>query len=259
MDLKGWDYTGRNIGPELHKQFKIMVDCLSDSSFVHGLPWGTDLQEKLAKRMGMSSSGAVRTVKKMCDNFGFFISDSLTSKEDHIPKDFLSQRGKIIYQTATLELEVMAKTDMDSNIKKRVLEKIKVLYEEAYCDALLYYHFDNPDGTYFYPLKATIKALLKYKQLDKWEWYLLNTFVRHNDNEAEELALEKAISKYRAGAYSFSMTNVIEKPKGHQYTPQYFEYAGLLYLSQRPEWFVYNSKTHAEIKEKALSMDYKNI
>ena len=36
MDLRGWDYTGRNIGPDLHRQFRIMIDCLSDSSFVLG-------------------------------------------------------------------------------------------------------------------------------------------------------------------------------------------------------------------------------
>lgn len=29
MDLRGWDYTGRNIGPELHNQFRIMAECLA--------------------------------------------------------------------------------------------------------------------------------------------------------------------------------------------------------------------------------------
>ena len=80
MKLRGWDYTGRNIGPELHKQFKIMVDCLSDASFVLEQTWGNPLQEKLAKKIGVSSSGAVRTVKKMCDNFGFFLPNSISSK-----------------------------------------------------------------------------------------------------------------------------------------------------------------------------------
>ena len=40
MDLRGWDYTGRNIGPDLHRQFRIMIDCLSDSSFTHHFYWG---------------------------------------------------------------------------------------------------------------------------------------------------------------------------------------------------------------------------
>lgn len=92
--------------------------------------------------------------------------------------------------------------------------------------------------------------------MDKWEWYLLNTFVRHNDDAKEEALLEEYINKYRKGLYMFSMNNVVEKPKGHQYTPQYFEFAGLLHVVQRPEWSISNSERYTKLKEEVLSDTY---
>ena len=259
MELRGWDYTGRNIGTDLHRQLKIMVDCLSDMSFVGSLAWGTTLQEKLAKEIGVSSSGAVRTVKKMCDNFGIFLPSALSSRETISPDRLLSQRGKIIYQAATLEMQIVSSDGLSKNIKQKALEEVKHLYEEAYCEALLYYHFENPDGTYFYPLRATIKALRKYKSLDKWEWYLLNTFIRHNDDSEEEAVLDSHIELYRKGLYTFTMENVTEKPKGHQYIPQYFEFAGLVNIVQRPNWRATDNQNHLEIKDQALTIIYENI
>ena len=259
MKLRGWDYTGRNIGPELHKQFKIMVDCLSDASFVLEQTWGNPLQEKLAKKIGVSSSGAVRTVKKMCDNFGFFLPNSISSKEAINSSKILSKRGAIVYQAATLEMQITNSFEFDENTKNKALLEVKSLYEEAYCDALIYYHFKNSDGTYFYPLSATIKALRKYKKLDKWEWYLLNTLIRHNNNSNEEEMLDKCIKEYRDGKCSFSMKDVIEKPKGHQYTPQYFEFAGLIHIVQGSNWSVSDSEKHIDIKNMAINNKYENI
>ena len=33
MDLRGWDYTGRNIGPDLHRQFRIMIIRLGETEY----------------------------------------------------------------------------------------------------------------------------------------------------------------------------------------------------------------------------------
>ena len=55
------------------------------------------------------------------------------------------------------------------------------------------------------------------------------------------------------------MENVIEKPKGHQYTPQYFEFAGLVHVVQRPEWSITDSDNHSQIKDKVLLIEYKNV
>ena len=51
MELRGLDYTGRNIGPEFHKQFRIMVEALSDPGFVGARTWGNSLQDSLTTRM----------------------------------------------------------------------------------------------------------------------------------------------------------------------------------------------------------------
>ena len=65
MQLRGWDYTGRNIGYELHAQYKKMVEALSSPQFVNHRTWGTAIQDDLAKKIGCASSGAIRTIKKM--------------------------------------------------------------------------------------------------------------------------------------------------------------------------------------------------
>ena len=52
------------------------------------------------------------------------------------------------------------------------------------------------------------------------------------------------------------MRNVIEKPKGHQYIPQYFEFAGLLHVIQRPEWSISDSGRHTEVISEVLEADF---
>lgn len=252
MQLRGWDYTGRNIGPELHRQFKIITDCLSDPHFVGESDWGKPVQEKLAMQIA-ASSGTVRTVKKICDDFGFIAPRALEARKKIDCDGLLTDRGKLVYHAATLELQVQSNAGLDASTKKAAIAEIKKLYEEAYCDALTTYHFTNADGSKFYPLRATLRALKKYQRLDKWEWYLLNTYVRHNDDAEEEAVLDEYINNYRAGLYSFTMQDVVEKPKGHQYTPQYFEFAGLLHVIQRPLWFICDSDRYNEIKEEVLS------
>ena len=70
MELKGWDYTGRNIGPEFHRQFRMIIYYLMLPDFVRERKWGNVLQEELATKIGMSSAGVVRTVKKVSENLG---------------------------------------------------------------------------------------------------------------------------------------------------------------------------------------------
>lgn len=258
MDLRGWDYTGRNIGPEFHRQFRLMIYYLQISEFVKHRKWGNTLQEELVPKMGMSSAGAVRTVKKVSENLGLIRRECFSSRGDLIADKLLTDRGLLIYNAATLENQVVADPSIDEDTKQKVELQIKTLYEEAYCDALMNYYFTNSDGTHLCPLRATLKALQKYSKLDKWEWYMLNTFIRHDDNVDEEAALNESILKYREGAYTFTMKNVIEKPKGHQYTPQHFEFAGLLHVVQRPIWFMTSSNRHDDIKKKVLSDSYLN-
>ena len=256
MDLRGWDYTGRNIGPDLHRQFRIMIDCLSDASFTDHSSWGNGIQDRLAEQMQISSSGAVRTVKRVCVNFGFLNEDSFSSRNEMDIQNLLTDRGKLVYQAAKLEEQVGFADNYEDDVKEKIYAEIKKLYEEAYCDALRFYYFKNSDGSKLHPLRATLRALNKYGRMDKWEWYLLNTCIRHDDCDVEEAALDDYITRYRNGEYDFTMRNVIEKPKGHQYIPQYFEFAGLLHVIQRPEWSISDSGRHTEVKSEVLEADF---
>ena len=252
MQLRGGEYTGRNISAEWHEQFKIMTDCLTDTEFVCEAGWGNSIQDKLADKISASSSGIVRTLKKMCENFGFYAPHALEARKQIDCNGLLTERGKLAYHAATLEMQVRANSGLTDSVKRAAIAEINKIYEEVYCEALKEYRFTNADGSYFYPLRATLRALEKYGQMDKWEWYLLNTFVRHNDDAAEESLLEEHISKYRNGEYAFSMQNVTENPKGHQYTPQYFEFAGLLNIARRPLWTIANSEKNADLKREVL-------
>lgn len=256
MDLKGWDYTGRNIGPDFHKQFRLMVDALSDPGFVGARTWGNSLQDSLAQKMGMSSSGAVRTVKRICENFGLIERSAFSAREIPNKDTILTERGKIVYTTATLEHRVQTDPNMPDSVIEQAEKEIKVLYEESYCDALAHYFYTYSDGTHLCPLRATLKALKKYGRLDKWEWYMLNTFVLHDDNAEEEAKLDAAIKSYRKREFELTMANVVAKPKGHQYIPQYFEYAGLVRVTLRPDWYICDSDRHQDIKDTVLGDNF---
>lgn len=252
MDLRGWDYTGRNIGPDFHRQICMMFNCLSDSAFVKNRTWGGEIQEALKTEVHVASSGVIRTLKKLCDDFGFFNEEAFASTIDS--QNILTERGKTVHSAAIIEMQIDDNTSSFSDSQREEARiEIKRLYEEVYCEVFLRYRYKNVDGSFFFPLRATLRALKKYRIMDKWEWYLLNTCVRHNDDPQEEAELDRLISQYKNHLLSFTMGNVTEKPKGHQYIPQYFEYAGLVSLVQRPEWSISTSSQHQEIQDLALS------
>lgn len=260
MNLHGWDYTGRNISTDFHFQFRVMVKFLSDSSFVNHRTWGTQLQTALADQMGMSSPGQVRTVKKVCENFGLIRRSEFNSRTEPTAANLLTERGKLIYFAADLEYKISHSDDLSEDKKEKAENEIKKLYEEAYCDALKNYYYSNSDGTHLCPLRATLRALQRYEKLDKWEWYLMNTLISHDDNAKEEKELDEKITLYRDGKLELSMSNVKEKPKGHQYIPQYFEFAGLAHVIQRPEWTISKTDKHEDIKKEVMCNDFlKNL
>ena len=102
MNLRGWDYTGRNIAPELHHQFRMMCQLLAYDSFVNHQTWGNPLQEQLAKQMGASSAGAIRTIKKMFVNFGFLDTKVINSRTELYGQPFLTKRGEVLLNVVTI-------------------------------------------------------------------------------------------------------------------------------------------------------------
>lgn len=255
MDLRGWDYTGRNIAPELHRQYRKMCQLLAFDTFVNHQKWGNPLQEQLAKQIG-TSSGVIRTIKKMFVDFGFFNTDVINNHTELYGQKFLTKRGEVLFNVTKLEEQLQESSGYDEKTKEIIYKQIKNLYEEIYCEALIHSYKKNNDGTYFSPLRATLLTLSRYTKMDKWEWYLMNTFIRHDDNIEEQKNLDEAIQAYRQSVLSFSMENVVEKPKGHQYTPQHYDFAGLVSLVQKPSWNIKSSERHMDIKALVLSKDY---
>lgn len=137
MKLRGWDYTGRNVGYDLHIQFKKMIDALLNPAFVNHRTWGASIQDDVAKAIGVSSSGAVRTIKKMCVMLGFINADALTQHEEIGEKTILTKCGEALYAITKLEQQILSDTNLDAKKVEAAKKEIKKLYEELYCEALM--------------------------------------------------------------------------------------------------------------------------
>jgi len=252
MQLAGWDYVGRNIDESLHTQFRMIVECLSDASFVKGRVWSSrDLQEDLAQKLG-NSDGQIRTLKRVFEDLGLVKKGSLNRTNVLERSKFMSSIGEKVYYASCLEKEL--NKIPDKNKKESARNHIKGLYEEGYCIAMANYFYESPDKCMrLHPLRATLKALQKYGSMDKWEWYLLNTDIREDDNTNQENLLNQHIKEYRNGVLTFSMKDVIRKPKGHQYLPQFLQFAGLVNLQNGRYWRISDNGRRADFKSMILS------
>lgn len=252
MRLAGWDYVGRNIDDSLHFQFRVIIDCLSDSNFVNGRSWGKEIQEELAARLG-TSPGQIRTIKRVCEDLGLINKGSLNGTKIPSHNSIITKAGDIVHKAN--KLEQICEGIVDVRKREKALRHIKGLYEEGYVMALVNYYYTFPANppAHLHPLRATLKALNKYRSLDKWEWYLLNTVIRADDNPDMEDLLDQHITEYRRGDLQLSMSDVIEKPKGHQYLPQFFQYADLVNLQNGRNWRMSDNLKHQDIKARVLS------
>jgi hypothetical protein len=255
MRLTGWDYVGRNIDDSLHRQFRIIVDCLSDPTFVKKRSWGHEIQVDLAKKLG-TSPGQIRTIKRICEDLGLFKKGSLNRTDIPSHSSIMTEAGAIVHRANNLEQ--LCKNIDDNKKRDEALNHIKGLYEEGYVMALVHYYYKFPTNppTRLHPLRATLKAFRKYGSLDKWEWYLLNTDILADDNPEMEASLEQHITAYRRGELTFTMANVVEKPKGHQYLPQFFQYAGLVNLLTGRNWRISDNDKHQDVKKRVLSENF---
>ena len=255
MDLFGWDYVGRNIDDTLHQQFRVIVDCLSDPAFVAGRNWSNrTLQIDIAKKLGITD-GQVRTCKRVFEDLRLIKRGSLGRT---VPTRtlFMTEVGERVYQASCLEQKLCEISDEQKRIAAH--KHIKGLYEEGYAMAMAYYYFDfgGTPPKRLHPLRATLRALSRYGSLDKWEWYLLNTDIREDDNTTMETLLDKHIKAYRNGELTFSMNNIKSKPKAHQYLPQFFYYAGLVNLQNGIHWRISDNGKYKEFKSEVMSDDF---
>lgn len=108
-----------------------------------------------------------------------------------------------------------------------LIKEIKSIYQLYYQKVLTSYCYNN-DGDLLHPLRATLKALRKYGHLNYWEWYLMNTIIRNDDDANEEAEFDRLITEYRTGKLHFKDTDIIENQLSHSYVLGNFEYAGLV-------------------------------
>lgn len=250
--LHGWDYVGRNLSNDFHDQFIEFCEILLSPSFGLGQKWGNELQEKMTQKMHLNSSGVVRTIKRLYSVFGFIKPDVLRNNPICGGDSFLTERGKLVLELSKLDLGLRRNRLLGDDERKAALKHSHSLFEEVYCDVFKEMRIENNDGSSFSPLLATLRALKRYGKLDKWEWYLMNTFVRHDADPEEEENLDRYIRQYRAGGLVFSMKNVETNQKGHQYTPQHFDFAGLVLLTNSKDWEIVDSGRHLDIKDALL-------
>ncbi|ASA24930.1 hypothetical protein [Paenibacillus donghaensis] len=229
MELKGWDNLGRNLDDTLHHQFKGLMEFLADPILVNGRTWNNSLQIDVAAAIGVKSPGQVRTIKSILEKMGIIKINSLNMRIIPTSNSVITPLGEVLLALVSIEERIGEIAAENHQIRK----SIETMYESFYVKALIQYHF--PDGarksdsrTPFHPLHATIKALHKYHSLDKWEWYLLNTFILENENPTQEQQFDNAINQYRAHTVTFSKADITENEKGHQYFPQYLGLSGLV-------------------------------
>ncbi|NTZ20986.1 hypothetical protein EXW96_26735 [Paenibacillus sp. JMULE4] len=244
MDLKGWDYQGRNIDTKLLNQFKGLADFISNEKLVNNRTWGKELQNDIADAIGISGenrSGAVRTIKSVLEHLGFINYNSLSERKIPTFESVISPLGQDLLTLISVENDLNSLEEDDPKGQA----EIKALYQDFYARSLLEFYFPfgvrkkEPAGKNkpLHPLRATIKALKKFGYLNKWEWYLLNTIIDEDDNLEKETELENAIKDYRDGIVNYSMQSIKLNPKGHQYFPQYLGLSGLVSFKKKGrEW-----------------------
>lgn len=222
MKLSGWKYEGRKISDKLHEQMLGIMEILNDEKQVAGKNWPA-LQKDISSRLGIAT-GQVRTIKRMMEEFGILKKGALNANKVPNAKEIYAENGRTLVELLETE-KLMRENHVAGNAE--LMKEIKSIYKLYYQQVLVNY-FYNDGGKILHPLRATLKALKKYGQLNYWEWYLLNTVIRSDDNGKEEAELDKLIKEHRSGQLRFKNGDIIENMLSHSYVLGNFEYAGFV-------------------------------
>lgn len=222
MKLSGWKYEGRKISDKLHEQMLGIMEILNDEKQVAGKNWPA-LQKDISSRLGIAT-GQVRTIKRMMEEFGILKKGALNANKVPNAKEIYAENGRTLVELLETE-KLMRENHAAGNAE--LMKEIKSIYKLYYQQVLVNY-FYNDGGKILHPLRATLKALKKYGQLNYWEWYLLNTVIRSGDNGKEEAELDKLIKEHRSGQLRFKHGDIIENMLSHSYVLGNFEYVGFV-------------------------------
>ncbi|WP_033154897.1 hypothetical protein [Pseudobutyrivibrio ruminis] len=222
MYLRGWKYEGRKIADKLHEQILGIVEILNDPQKVGDKTWPA-LQKYISDELGIAT-GQVRTIKRMMEEFDIVKKGSLNANEVPTAESIYTENGKTLLELIATE-KLMRENPTKDNVE--LMQEIRSIYQLYYQKVLLAYSY-NDEGQILHPLKATLKMINRYRYLNYWEWYLLNTIVHNDDNEQEEQEFDRFLNDYRTGNIRFKDSDIIENQLSHSYVLGNFEYAGLI-------------------------------
>lgn len=222
MYLNGWKYEGRKIADKLHEQMLEIIEILNDPARVSGRTW-TPLQKYISNELGVAP-GQVRTIKRMMEGFGIVKKGILNATTVPSSEIIYTEQGHTLVELLATE-KIMRDNPSSDNVE--LIKEIKSIYQLYYQKVLTSYYYNDSENI-LHPLRATLKALNKFGSLNYWEWYLLNTIIRIDDNETQEAELERLINEYRSGVLRFTDSDIIENKLSHSYVLGNFEYAGLV-------------------------------
>lgn len=221
MKLYGWKYEGRKIADKLHEQILSIVEILNNPSTVGTKDW-PELQKYISVELGIAT-GQVRTIKRMMEEFDIIRRGSLG--KNIIPDcTIFSENGKILIELIGAE-QLMRENMTSDNLE--TIQDIREIYRLYYQKVLTAYSYNN-QGELLHPLRATLKALKRFDFLNYWEWYILNTVIRNDDDKNEEEKLRQLIEDYRSKKITFSDSDLVENQLSHSYVLGNFEYTGLV-------------------------------
>ncbi len=220
MKLMGWNYEGRKISEKLHQQILEITGILNDSEQSGRRSWGS-LQRYMAEELG-TKPGQIRTIKRMMEEFGILKKGVLKSSEIPDREQIYTKNGRLLLGLLETE-QLMGQKPTEAHLEQ--IQELREIYRLYYQKELISYTCEKG---MLHPLKATLKALKAYGYLDYWEWYLLNTIIRRDDDLQQETELFRLIDEYRAGKLSFQDGDVVANKLSHIYVSGNFAYAGFL-------------------------------
>ncbi|GGM40499.1 hypothetical protein GCM10011351_28330 [Paraliobacillus quinghaiensis] len=253
MELKGWENKGRNLGGPLQKQFYKMISLLKDPAFVSGRNWA-ELKQDLASEIQTSTSqlGTILTVFK---SLQLLPQDSLL-RNSPIPReeDLTTDLGNLLYSLIAIEDEISKLPE--GSTKDNINGNIQGMFQGFYAESMINFYYpqggreNSPNP--LHPARAILKALDKYGALDKYEFYLLCTFILEDDDQEKEELFEKYLLRYRNNLITFTNNDITQYEKGHQYLPQNLYKAGLVNLTTGRNWKISENNNMTKLRDTLL-------
>lgn len=140
------------------------------------------------------------------------------------PENIFTENGRTLVELIATE-KLMRENLNKDNLE--TIKEIKEIYRLYYQKVLASYTYNDENGI-LHPLRATLKAVKKYGYLNYWEWYILNTVIKSDDDPEQEAELDRCIKEYRSGTLRLKESDIGENQLSHSYVLGNFEYAGLI-------------------------------